>query len=89
VDDAADRTLEMVPVRLVHVETWKRIAVLLARSERWCRTMAERAQDPLPVFRVGGIVRLLTADLDAWLGRQRAAALRPILNQTFAVEEHW
>lgn len=71
-DDAADRTLETVPVRLVHVETWKRIAVLVERSERWCRTMAER---------------LLTADLDAWLSRQRAAAMRPV--QAPAVDEHW
>ena len=40
------------------VETWKGIATALGRSERWCRYMARRAGDPLPVFKVGGIVRL-------------------------------
>lgn len=53
------------------VETWKGIAFAIGRSERWCRYMARRAEDPLPVFKVGGIVRLQKADLDAWLGRER------------------
>lgn len=46
-----------------YVETWKGIAHALGRSERWCRYMAQRAQDPLPVFKVGGIVRLNGDDL--------------------------
>jgi hypothetical protein len=54
-----------------YVETWKGIAFAVNRSERWCRYMARRTQDPLPVFKVGGIVRLNQTDLDAWLGRQR------------------
>jgi hypothetical protein len=57
-----------------YVETWKGIAFAVNRSERWCRYMARRTQDPLPVFKVGGIVRLNKVDLDAWLGRQRASS---------------
>jgi hypothetical protein len=33
--------------------------------------MAQRGADPLPVFKVGGIVRLNTDDLGDWLARQR------------------
>ena len=54
----------------MYVETWKRIARVLGRSERWCRYMTHEA-DPLPVFKVGGIVRLNAPDLDEWLRRQR------------------
>jgi hypothetical protein len=53
------------------VETWKGIAMALGRSERWCRYMARRGADPLPVFKVGGIVRLNSSDLEDWLTRQR------------------
>jgi hypothetical protein len=58
------------------VETWKGIATALGRSERWCRYMARRAGDPLPVFKVGGIVRLNTGDLEDWLTRQRDRSMR-------------
>lgn len=58
------------------VETWKGIATALGRSERWCRYMARRAGDPLPVFKVGGIVRLNTSDLEDWLVRQRDRSMR-------------
>ena len=58
------------------VETWKGIATALGRSERWCRYMARRAGDPLPVFKVGGIVRLNHNDLEDWLGRQRDRSMR-------------
>lgn len=58
------------------VETWKGIATALARSERWCRYMARRAADPLPVFKVGGIVRLNQNDLEDWLARQRDRSMR-------------
>lgn len=58
------------------VETWKVIASSVGRSERWCRYMAEDAVDPLPVYKVGGIVRLELADLEAWLVRQRQASQR-------------
>jgi hypothetical protein len=61
------------------VETWKGIAGALGRSERWCRYMARAAQDPLPVFKVGGIVRLNASDLEDWLSRQRTRSLgRPV-----------
>jgi hypothetical protein len=38
--------------------------------------MARRAGDPLPVFKVGGIVRLNTNDLEDWLVRQRDRSIR-------------
>ena len=56
-------------------ETWKGIAHKLSRSERWCRYMAQRAEDPLPVFKVGGIVRLNSPDLNDWLSRQRTRSM--------------
>ena len=59
-----------------YVETWKGIAFAVNRSERWCRYMARRGQDPLPVFKVGGIVRMNQGDLDQWLVRRRFKALR-------------
>jgi hypothetical protein len=58
------------------VETWKGIATALGRSERWCRYMARRGGDPLPVFKVGGIVRLNHTDLEDWLARQRDRSMR-------------
>jgi hypothetical protein len=54
-----------------YVETWKGIAAMVNRSERWCRYMARRTSDPLPVFKIGGIVRLTQEDLDGWLRRQQ------------------
>jgi hypothetical protein len=59
------------------VETWKGIADAVGRSERWCRYMAQRGHDPLPVFKVGGIVRLELADLRGWIDRCRTAPARP------------
>jgi hypothetical protein len=38
--------------------------------------MARRTGDPLPVFKVGGIVRLNTNDLEDWLVRQRDRSIR-------------
>lgn len=69
-----------------HVETWKGIAHTVGRSERTVRNLTARPHDPLPVFKVGGIVRLHLADLDAWLDRQRAAGVG---GEATAVEEHW
>lgn len=57
-------------------ETWKGIATALGRSERWCRYMARRGADPLPVFKVGGIVRLNATDLEDWIARQRERTIR-------------
>jgi len=69
------------------VETWKGIATALGRSERWCRYMARRAADPLPVFKVGGIVRLNASDLEDWLSRQRDRSIRmPVLTPPAAPE---
>jgi len=68
------------------VETWKGIAHSLGRSERWCRYMARRTSDPLPVFKVGGIVRLTASDLNDWLSRQRDRSLGRPLAEDFAVE---
>ena len=55
-----------------YVETWKGIAYAIGRSERWCRYMARREENPLPVFKVGGIVRLNHDDLEDWIAQQRA-----------------
>jgi hypothetical protein len=57
-----------------YVETWKAIARVLGRSERWCRYMT-RVPDPLPVYKVGGIVRINDNDLAVWLARQRERTL--------------
>lgn len=63
------------------VETWKSIASALGRSERWCRYMAQRPNDPLPIFKVGGIVRMDLGDLEGWLARQRTRSLaQPVAN---------
>jgi hypothetical protein len=61
-------------VNTPYVETWKAIGRILGRSERWCRYMT-RVRDPLPVFKVGGIIRLNATDLEAWLERQRDRTL--------------
>ncbi|MEM9487973.1 MAG: hypothetical protein AAGC55_02450 [Myxococcota bacterium] len=37
--------------------------------------MARRTDDPLPVFKIGGIVRLNTEDLESWVARHRDRAL--------------
>jgi hypothetical protein len=58
-----------------YFETWKGIAYAIGRSERWCRYMARRGDDPLPVFKIGGIVRLNADDLEDWLARQRHRSL--------------
>ena len=70
------------------VETWKGIATALGRSERWCRYMARRGADPLPVFKVGGIVRLNNNDLEDWLSRQRERSItQPALTRTATPED--
>lgn len=58
------------------VETWKKIAAHVGRSERWCRYTAAAPLDPLPVFNVGGITRLNFADFDAWVERRRQEGKR-------------
>jgi len=48
--------------------------------------MARRAGDPLPVFKVGGIVRLNSSDLEDWLTRQRDRSMRaPVRGSTPAM----
>lgn len=70
------------------VETWKGIATALGRSERWCRYMARRGGDPLPVFKVGGIVRLNNNDLEDWLSRQRDRSItQPALTRQTTPED--
>jgi len=70
------------------VETWKGIATALGRSERWCRYMARRGADPLPVFKVGGIVRLNNTDLEDWLSRQRDRSMRVPVAPQLGVSEN-
>jgi hypothetical protein len=69
------------------VETWKGIADALGRSERWCRYMARRSADPLPVFKVGGIVRLNAGDLNDWLSRQRDRSLGRSIGESLAASD--
>ncbi len=52
-----------------YVETWRAIGALCGRSERWCRYMSRQRPDPLPVYKVGGVVRLSRSAWDAWLSR--------------------
>jgi hypothetical protein len=60
-----------------HVETWKGIAALCDRSERWCRYMARDRVNPLPVYKIGGMVRLNVADYRRWESSQRPTQ-RPV-----------
>lgn len=62
-----------------YIETWKAIAFEMGRSERWCRYMSVHPNHPLPVFKVGGIVRILHSDLNKWLEEQRMQLLRPLV----------
>ena len=52
-------------------ETWKGIADVMGRSERWCRYMARRTVNPLPVYKMGGIVRMNEPDRNDWLLREQ------------------
>lgn len=67
------------------VETWKGIAFAIGRSERWCRYMARRDNDPLPAFKIGGIVRLELKDLRAWLERERARSVPAVSGRALAL----
>jgi hypothetical protein len=49
--------------------------------------MARRAADPLPVFKVGGIVRLNSNDLEDWLSRQRERSMRGTAPQQQPLED--
>lgn len=49
---------------------WKQIATAVGLSVRTCHKLARRADDRLPVFKVGGTVRLNAPDLATWLERQ-------------------
>ncbi len=55
-------------------ETWKGIADAMGRSERWCRYMARRTANPLPVYKIGGIVRMNEPDRNDWLLREQHRA---------------
>jgi hypothetical protein len=63
-------------------ETWKGIADAMGRSERWCRYMARRTVNPLPVYKMGGIVRINESDRNDWLLREQH---RPIVMAPLAV----
>jgi len=64
-------------------ETWKGIADAMGRSERWCRYMARRAGNPLPVYKRGGIVRMNESDRNDWLLREQH---RPVVELPIAAE---
>lgn len=69
------------------VETWKAIAALLKRSERWCRYMAARAERPLPVFKLGGIVTLNLDQLQQWIDEEQADPGPPAHRDAVRAEE--
>jgi hypothetical protein len=58
-----------------YVDTWKGIAAFIGRSDRWCRYMAHR-EDPLPVFKLGGMVRMSKMSYEEWLARQQQAGIK-------------
>lgn len=67
---------------MTYVETWKSIASMTQRSERWCRYMAKDKHHPLPVYKVGGIVRLDETDYLVWIEQQKntlVAASTPMI----------
>jgi len=55
-----------------YVETWKGIADRIGRSARWARYMAKRADHPLPVGYIGGLVRMYMDDFERWCGTELA-----------------
>ncbi len=59
------------------IETWREIAAAVDRSERWARYMAARAENRMPVWKVGGIVRVHRAELVAWLKSMERAPGAP------------
>ena len=61
-----------------YVETWKGIATALGPFGAVVSLHGARRRDPLPVFKVGGIVRLNDDDLEDWLPRQRERSLTPM-----------
>lgn len=58
-----------------YVDGWKGIAAHCGRSERWTRYMSKRQRNPLPVGRVGGVMRMYVADYDAWVVQEMATPL--------------
>lgn len=58
------------------IESWKAISEALGRCQRSCRQLAAREDDPLPVFKIGGVVALKTNDLAAWIDRQQRKPMR-------------
>lgn len=49
---------------------WKEICDALAVSRNTAMRWAEREDDPLPVDRIGGILRAKRAELEAWIARE-------------------
>ena len=56
-----------------YVETWRGVAALCGRSEHWCRMYGSREDRPLPVFKVGGIVRMYVDELERWMADEAVA----------------
>lgn len=54
----------------LRLEGWRQIADQIGRSEKWCRTLATRADDPLPVNLFGGIVIADAETVATWVKRQ-------------------
>lgn len=56
-----------------YVEGWKSIAAHCGRSERWCRDVAKRKVRPLPVGKVGGLMRMYLAAYETWLAEEMSS----------------
>ena len=61
--------------------------VLARRPDERSGRLPRRDQDPLPVFKVGGIVRLNADDLNDWLSHQRDRSLGRPLGEGFVDTE--
>lgn len=58
------------------IETWPAIAARIGRSREWCWYTSKKKDDPLPVYKIGGIVAIDVKDLNAWLERQKKKTKR-------------
>lgn len=51
-------------------KSWKDITDALGVSRETARRWSERDEDPLPIDRIGGIVRAKRAEIEAWIARE-------------------
>jgi hypothetical protein len=56
-----------------YVDGWSSVAEVVGKCVRWCREMAKRTERPMPVRRLGGVVRMYLADYSRWLSEELSA----------------